>query len=61
MFFLAVPLEKCQLSSCCEIFLLLGREEHLVQQCFITRLPPLSPDPLAVGKEGTCESPQPVD
>ncbi|EFB24073.1 hypothetical protein PANDA_005174 [Ailuropoda melanoleuca] len=24
------------------------------------RLPPLSPDPPAIGKEGTCESPQPV-
>lgn len=60
MFFMVLPPEKCQLSSFWEIFLLLGRGEHLVQQCFVSQLPPFSPDPRAIGKEGTCEPPQPA-
>lgn len=60
LLFRVVPLEKCQPSPCCETLFCLGRGEHLVQPCFITQLPPVSPDPPAIGKAGTPESPQPV-
>lgn len=50
--FIVLPLEKYQPSYCCEIFLLLGRGEHLVQPCFITVLPPCPLAPLPLGKRG---------